>query len=223
MGALLGLLLTIPLAAQVELEERTLARDWAALDLYHLSRSLPALGTIVDTPINPGVQVSYHHAWFGRRVTGGTTLQAGVVGFDELFWSLSTGAGFEGVWRTDSGFYSALGLRVDYARLFTGSNNFEFEDGRYRQATDSGRSFLRITLADLYLGFSRPMSRDALGESIRSGADLTPFLQKVSVSAGDYFELGPGVPHSLGPGMVVLEPQRVLPGKAAKMRGSKAL
>jgi hypothetical protein len=159
MGALLGLLLTIPLAAQVELEERTLARDWAALDLYHLSRSLPALGTIVDTPINPGVQVSYHHAWFGRRVTGGTTLQAGVVGFDELFWSLSTGAGFEGVWRTDSGFYSALGLRVDYARLFTGSNNFEFEDGRYRQATDSGRSFLRITLADLYLGFSPALLR----------------------------------------------------------------
>jgi len=51
---------------------------------------------------------------------------------------------------------------LDYARAFTGSNNFVLEDGRYTQQTDAGRSFLRITPVDLALGFS-PEALQRLG------------------------------------------------------------
>jgi hypothetical protein len=144
------------------------ARDWASLDVYHESRALPSFRTIVETPLNAGVQARYHHAWFGKAITGGSTANLAFASFDRLFWSLSAGTGFEGVWRTRSGFYTGLGLSLDYARLFTGSNNFEFEDGRYRQTTDHGRGFLRVTLVDLALGYSpRALQRLGLVPALR--------------------------------------------------------
>jgi hypothetical protein len=148
-----SLWLGAPFAAPpVESTER--ARDWVSLDAYHQSRSLPAFDTIVQSSINPGVQARLHHAWFGKSVTGGSTANLAFVTFDRLFWSVALGTGFEGVWRTQTGFYTALGLHLDYARAFTGRNNFEFDGERYRQETDHGRGFLRVTLADLAFGYS---------------------------------------------------------------------
>jgi hypothetical protein len=136
------------------------AVDWASLDVFHLSRTLPSLSRIVESPLNPGLRGRYHRAWFGKAVTGGSSLQAGFTSFDQLFWSLSLGAGFEGVWRTASGVYASLGLRLDYERLFTGNNHFEMENGRYRQTTDPGRGFLRLTVADLTGGYSPKLLRE---------------------------------------------------------------
>jgi mannose-6-phosphate isomerase len=61
--------------------------------------------------------------------------------------------------------------------------------------------------AGLYLGFSQPMSRDGNGKQL---------LQFVPVKRGDYFEIEPGVPHCIGPGVTLLEPQRITPGKSGK-------
>ena len=46
--------------------------------------------------------------------------------------------------------------------------------------------------------------------------DLRPVLQFVPVKPGDYFEIQPGVPHAIGPGLVLLEPQRIVFGKSGK-------
>lgn len=109
----------------------------------------------LELPINPGVQLGYHRNLFGRDALGaGASVQAAVLGFDALFWSLSVGLGIEGTYRTRGGFFSALGLRLDYAQVFTGSNHFVHEDGRYRQQTDGGRGHLRISPLDLALGYS---------------------------------------------------------------------
>ncbi len=68
----------------------------------------------------------------------------------------------------------------------------------------------------LYLGFSKPLSRDELGSAFSSGADVSDLLHFVPVKPGDYFEISPGVPHAIGPGVCLLEPQRILFGKSGK-------
>lgn len=70
--------------------------------------------------------------------------------------------------------------------------------------------------AGLYLGFSRPLSREELRSLLEKDADLRPYLHFVPVKPGDYFEIQPGVPHAIGPGITLLEPQRVLLGKSGK-------
>lgn len=66
--------------------------------------------------------------------------------------------------------------------------------------------------AGLYLGFSRPMST----QELRTQVWEESHLQFVEVKAGDYFEIEPGVPHAIGPGVCLLEPQRILQGKSGK-------
>jgi mannose-6-phosphate isomerase len=68
----------------------------------------------------------------------------------------------------------------------------------------------------LYLGFSKPILKVELKSLIEGGEDLKPFLQFVPVKEGDYFEIPPGVVHAIGPGITLLEPQRVQVGKAGK-------
>jgi mannose-6-phosphate isomerase len=70
--------------------------------------------------------------------------------------------------------------------------------------------------AGLYLGFSRPISHEDLGRMLEKEEDLQPVLQFVPVKPGDYFDIKPGVPHAIGPGLVLLEPQRILFGKSGK-------
>ena len=70
--------------------------------------------------------------------------------------------------------------------------------------------------AGIYLGFSRSMSREALQQKLEGGDFSKEDLFFVPVNAGDYFEIKPGVPHAIGPGVLLLEPQRILEGKSGK-------
>jgi len=70
--------------------------------------------------------------------------------------------------------------------------------------------------AGIYLGFSRPVSRAALREALVHGDAAKDLLHFVTVKPGDYFEIEPGVPHAIGGGVTLLEPQRILTGQAGK-------
>jgi len=68
----------------------------------------------------------------------------------------------------------------------------------------------------LYLGFLKPLSRDELRAAFLSGEDVSDLLNFVPVKEGDYFEISPGVPHAIGPGVCLLEPQRIVFGQSGK-------
>lgn len=70
--------------------------------------------------------------------------------------------------------------------------------------------------AGLYLGFAAPLTRDRLREALLDGDRAKSLLHFEPVKAGDYFEIEPGVPHAIGRGVTLLEPQRVLAGKSGK-------
>lgn len=68
----------------------------------------------------------------------------------------------------------------------------------------------------LYLGFSEKISRATIQESLSEPGLAAKLLQFIEVRKGDFFEVAPGVPHSIGPGVVILEPQQVHFGKSGK-------
>lgn len=70
--------------------------------------------------------------------------------------------------------------------------------------------------AGLYLGFSQSITKSELGKLLHADQDIRPYLQFVPVKEGDYFEIQPGVIHAIGPGVTLLEPQRIRTGKAGK-------
>lgn len=70
--------------------------------------------------------------------------------------------------------------------------------------------------AGLFLGFSRAVPKKELRSMLASGEDIREILNFVPVKSGDYFEIKPGVPHAIGPGITLLEPQRILSGQSGK-------
>ena len=70
--------------------------------------------------------------------------------------------------------------------------------------------------AGLYLGFARSLSREELRAALLDGDRAKDLLHFVPVQPGDYFDLPPGVPHAIGAGVTLLEPQRVMVGQAGK-------
>ena len=70
--------------------------------------------------------------------------------------------------------------------------------------------------AGVYIGFGRSMSRASLGRHCEQGTLSVDDLQFVPVEPGEYFEIAPGVPHAIGAGVTLLEPQRILPGTSGK-------
>ena len=70
--------------------------------------------------------------------------------------------------------------------------------------------------AGLYLGFSRAIDKDELRRALVDGESCRDLLQFVPVKVGDFFDLAAGVPHAIGPGVTLLEPQRILFGKSGK-------
>lgn len=70
--------------------------------------------------------------------------------------------------------------------------------------------------AGIYLGFKNQMSKEELRAILAMPDAAKNILQFVPVKKGDYFEIDPKVPHAIGPGVTLLEPQRVLFGKSGK-------
>jgi mannose-6-phosphate isomerase len=70
--------------------------------------------------------------------------------------------------------------------------------------------------AGLYLGFRQPLPPEELKRRLETNTFTSDLLQFTPVKPGDYFEIEPHVPHAIGAGVVLLEPQRVLAGKSGK-------
>lgn len=72
--------------------------------------------------------------------------------------------------------------------------------------------------AGMYLGFSQPITRRDFAKAVTTApdAEIKGLLNFVGVSPGDYFEIEPGVPHAIGPGVTLLEPQRIRSGQVGK-------
>ncbi len=67
--------------------------------------------------------------------------------------------------------------------------------------------------AGIYLGLRPEADEEALRETLRQEGDLSRWLQFHPVEPGDVFVVPPGTPHAIGPGLTLVEPQRVLPGR----------
>ena len=67
--------------------------------------------------------------------------------------------------------------------------------------------------AGLYIGFRDSVSREEVGRALADEAPLDELMSFVPVAPGDLFIIDPGTPHAIGKGVLLLEPQRVMPGK----------
>ena len=67
--------------------------------------------------------------------------------------------------------------------------------------------------AGLYLGFRDGVSRRDVETAIDAEEAVDALMSFVPVSPGDVFLIEPGTPHAIGRGVLLLEPQRVSPGK----------
>jgi mannose-6-phosphate isomerase len=65
----------------------------------------------------------------------------------------------------------------------------------------------------LAVGFREGVSRQDVETAIDAKGDVSALMSFVQVSPGDLFLIGPGTPHAIGRGVLLLEPQRVAPGK----------
>ncbi|MBW1754710.1 MAG: class I mannose-6-phosphate isomerase [Deltaproteobacteria bacterium] len=69
------------------------------------------------------------------------------------------------------------------------------------------------TPAGLYLGFRDGVSRQDIETAIDQEGAVDALMSFVPVAPGDVFLIEPGTPHAIGKGVLLLEPQRVSPGK----------
>jgi len=67
--------------------------------------------------------------------------------------------------------------------------------------------------AGLYLGLRDGVSRQDIETAIDHQGEVDALMSFVPVSPGDVFLIDPGTPHAIGKGVLLLEPQRVSPGK----------
>jgi len=67
--------------------------------------------------------------------------------------------------------------------------------------------------AGVYLGFRQGVSRHDVEAAIDAEGAVDALMSFVPVSPGDVFLIEPRTPHALGKGVLLLEPQRVAPGK----------
>ena len=67
--------------------------------------------------------------------------------------------------------------------------------------------------AGIYLGFREGIERDTVAALLARGGDISPLLNFVEVQPGDAFVIEPGLVHAIGPGVTLLEPQLVRPGR----------
>lgn len=95
------------------------------------------------------------------------------------------------------------------------------DDNAFLTANECGKPESWLILdaqpgAGLYLGFAKALGLKEIESHLNQGTFVPEMLHFVPVQAGDFFEIAPGVPHAIGPGVVILEPQRINPGKSGK-------
>jgi len=95
------------------------------------------------------------------------------------------------------------------------------DDNKFLKPSECGKPESWLVLdaepgAGLYIGFSQPIEPEDLRGRLEAGSFSSDLLQFVPVKPGDYFEIRPHVPHAIGAGVVLLEPQRVIAGKSGK-------
>jgi mannose-6-phosphate isomerase class I len=70
--------------------------------------------------------------------------------------------------------------------------------------------------AGIYLGFKAGTSLEQITRLLNEGAELLEVMQFVPVKPGDFYDIPPHVPHAIGSGVTLLEPQRIMPGLSGK-------
>jgi len=67
--------------------------------------------------------------------------------------------------------------------------------------------------AGLWIGLTEDADEARVRACLDAGGDLSALLPFVPVEPGDFFSIEAGTPHCIGPGVFLVEPQRVSPGK----------
>lgn len=67
--------------------------------------------------------------------------------------------------------------------------------------------------AGLYLGFEDGVDEAAVRATLEAQGDLSALLHFAPVAPGDLFVIDAGTPHAIGPGVTLVEPQRVRAGR----------
>jgi mannose-6-phosphate isomerase class I len=67
--------------------------------------------------------------------------------------------------------------------------------------------------AGIYLGLQPDASSERMRAALADGADVSQLLRFQPVIEGDFYLLPPGLPHAIGRGVTLIEPQYVTPGK----------
>lgn len=67
--------------------------------------------------------------------------------------------------------------------------------------------------AGIYLGLADGVDARQLQRALETEADISKLLRFQPVEPGDFYLLAPGLPHAVGKGVTLVEPQYVAPGK----------
>lgn len=67
--------------------------------------------------------------------------------------------------------------------------------------------------AVLYLGLRDGVSREQMARALEREEDVSALLARVPVEPGDFFRIDAGTAHAIGPGITLVEPQYVTPGR----------
>ena len=176
--------------------------------------------------------------WGGRRIAGSLKLNTGleVRGIVGEAWELSVepdfpsrvvdGPTLDDVLRSDAallGREATLGSTALLVKLVDAADDLSVqihpaEADPLLAADESGKPEAWYIIdaepgAGLYLGFRDGVSRRDVEKAIDDEAEVDALMSFVPVSPGDVFLIEPGTPHSIGKGVLLLEPQRVSPGK----------
>jgi len=67
--------------------------------------------------------------------------------------------------------------------------------------------------AGVYLGLRPDVTEAGLRAALEADGDVSAMLNFVPCAPGDFLRIDPGTAHAIGPGLVLVEPQRVIPGR----------
>lgn len=176
--------------------------------------------------------------WGGRRIVDALKAEAGleVRGAVGEAWELSVEPDFpsrlvEGplldeVLRSDAallGREAELGSTALLVKLVDADDDLSVqihpgEDDSALGADESGKPEAWYIVeatpgAGLYLGFREGVSRAEVATALARDAQIDALMSFVAVAPGDVFVIEPGTAHAIGKGVLLLEPQRVAPGR----------